>query len=481
MMATRSLKKRIERDSMGEMRVPTHALYGASTQRAVLNFQVSGRPVSRSIIHAFALLKQSAAVANAKLKLLDSERSKLIVDACEEIMLALDDPTRAEGMMKHFPVDVYQSGSGTSTNMNVNEVISNIACKASGNKVGAKIPIHPNDHVNMGQSSNDTFPSAMQLAACIELRGLLIPAIKGLAKSLKAKAKKWDKIVTVGRTHLMDATPIRMGQIFSGFSAAMRYGIRRAERAMMRLAEDMPIGGTAVGTGINTHPKFATLVCKSLSRTTKITFSEAANHFEAQATRDCIVEAHGELKTIATSLSKISNDIRLLGSGPRCGFFQLSLPAVQPGSSIMPGKVNPVICESAMQVFCQVLGNDVAITTAASGGIGSIFELNHCMPLIAERLIESITLLAGASKILDEKLIQGLEVNAEIAEGLCEMSLMVCTALVPVLGYDKTALVAKEASATGETIRECTIRLGLLSEDDLDVLLDYREMTKPRA
>ena len=246
--------------------------------------------------------------------------------------------------MKHFPVDVYQTGSGTSTNMNVNEVISNIACKAAGSKVGAKDPIHPNDHVNMGQSSNDTFPTAMQLAACIELREHLIPAIKGLAKSLKAKAKKWDKIVTVGRTHLMDATPIRMGQIFSGYAAAMQYGILRAERAMMRLAEDMPIGGTAVGTGINTHPKFAAHVCKSLSRSTKITFSEAANHFEAQATRDCIVEAHGELKTIATSLSKMANDIRLLGAGPRCGFFQLSLPAVQPGSSIMPIAINEICC-----------------------------------------------------------------------------------------------------------------------------------------
>ena len=477
-MATRSRKTRIERDSMGEMKVPYHALYGATTQRAVLNFPVSGKPVSRSIIYAFALLKQAAANANARLKLLDKERAGLIVDACEEIMIALDDPTRSEGMLHHFPVDVYQTGSGTSTNMNVNEVISNIACKAAGSKIGAKDPVHPNDHVNMGQSSNDTFPTAMQLAACIELRESLLPAIKGLAKSLKVKAKKWDKIVTVGRTHLMDATPIRMGQIFSGYEAAMRYGIRRAERAMMRLAEDMPIGGTAVGTGINTHPKFASLVCKSLSRTTKITCSEAANHFEAQATRDCIVEAHGELKTIATSLSKIANDIRLLGSGPRCGFFQLTLPAVQPGSSIMPGKVNPVICESVMQVFCQVVGNDVAITTAASGGIGSIFELNLCMPLIADRLIESITLLSGVTTILDEKLVQGLEVNVEIAEGLCEMSLMVCTALVPVLGYDKTSLIAKEARATGETIRECTLRLGLMTEEELDELLDYKAMTE---
>ncbi|HIA64055.1 MAG TPA: class II fumarate hydratase, partial [Planctomycetaceae bacterium] len=378
-------------------------------------------------------------------------------------------------------IDVFQTGSGTSTNMNMNEVISNIARKSIGSRSEVKNPVHPNDHVNMGQSSNDTFPTAMQLAACMELREDLIPTLKGLRKILKSKAKKWNNIVTIGRTHLMDATPIRMGQIFSGYAAAIDYSIRRAERAMMRLAENMPIGGTAVGTGLNTHSKFGSLVCRELSRSAKISFSEAENHFEAQATRDCVVEAHGELKTIATSISKIANDIRWLGSGPRCGLFQLSLPAIQPGSSIMPGKVNPVICEAAMQVFCQVVGNDVAITTGASGGIGSVLELNLCMPLIGERLIESITLLAGAASILDEKLIQGLEVNKEIAEALAEQSLMVGTVLAPVIGYDQAAMIAKEAFSTGETIRECVLRKGLLEKDELDALLNYRAMTEPKS
>jgi fumarate hydratase class II len=428
-----------------------------------------------SIIYSFALLKRSAAVANAKLKLLEERRAKLIIDACDDVMEALSDTGRCEAMMLHFPIDVFQTGSGTSTNMNMNEVVAKIANK----KAKSKNAIHPNDHVNMGQSSNDTFPTAMQIAACVELRGALIPALKGLRKSLKSKTKKWDKIVTIGRTHLMDATPIRMGQIFSGYEAAIEYGIRRAERAMMRLAENMPIGGTAVGTGINTHPRFSSIVCRELSKITKVSFKEANNHFEAQATRDCVVEAHGELKTIATSLSKIANDIRWLGSGPRCGLFQLSLPATQPGSSIMPGKVNPVICEAAMQVFCQVAGNDVAITTAASGGIGSILELNLCMPLIAERLTETIMLLTGAASILDEKLIQGLEVNKEIAEALVEQSLMVGTILAPVIGYDQTSAIAKEAFSTGETIREIVLRKGLLDEEELDSYLDFDAMTKP--
>jgi fumarate hydratase class II len=480
-MASRTKRMRTERDSMGDMEVPAFALYGATTQRAVLNFPISGRKIPVSIIYAFALLKRSAAIANCKLKLLDKYQSELIVYACDEVMEALDDPHRAEGMMKHFPVDVFQTGSGTSTNMNMNEVLSNIACKEVGRKIGSKAPVHPNDHVNMGQSSNDTFPTAMQLAACRDLREKLTPALKGLRKSLKTKAKKWDKIVTIGRTHLMDATPIRMGQIFSGYEAAIEYGILRAERAMMRLAENMPIGGTAVGTGINTHPKFASHVCRELSKIAKVSFKEASNHFEAQATRDCVVEAHGELKTIATSLSKIANDIRWLGSGPRCGLFELTLPAVQPGSSIMPGKVNPVICEAAMQVFCQVVGNDVTITTASSGGIGSILELNLCMPVIAERLTESIMLLAGSITTFDEKLIQGLEVNQEIAEGLVEQSLMVGTILAPIIGYDQTSAIAKEAFKTGETIREIVLRKGLLDEEELDGYLNFREMTEPHA
>jgi fumarate hydratase class II len=478
-MAKRKTKTRIERDSMGEMEVPSHVLFGATTQRALLNFPISGRTLPPSLICAFALLKRSAAVVNHKLKLLDQRRAKYIVDACDGILDVFDDPSRVDGMMDHFPLDIFQTGSGTSTNMNVNEVISNIACREAGKPIGAKDPIHPNDHVNMGQSSNDTFPTAMQIAACIDIKTLLIPKLKSMRKSLKAKEKKWDKIVTIGRTHLMDATPIRVGQIFSGYVAAIDYGIRRAERAMMRLAENMPIGGTAVGTGMNTHQRFASMVCKELKKSTRISFHEANNHFEAQSTRDCVVEAHGELKTIATSMSKIANDIRWLGSGPRCGLFLLSLPAVQPGSSIMPGKVNPVISESAMQVFCQVVGNDVSITTAASGGIGSLLELNLCMPLIADRLIESILLLSQTAETLDEKLIQGLEINKEIAEGLVEQSLMIGTALAPIIGYDRAAQLAKEAFSTGETIRECVLRHNLLDEEELDEHLDFHAMTEP--
>ena len=478
-MSKQKKRTRIEKDSMGEMEVPSQALFGATTQRAVLNFPVSGRPLPTSLIRSFALLKRASAIANFKLKLLDEDRKNLIVTSCEDVIEALDDADRSKGMMRHFPIDVFQTGSGTSTNMNMNEVISNLACKSVGAKIGSKDPIHPNDHVNMGQSSNDTFPTAMQLAACIDIRDTLLPALKNLHKGLKRKSKKWDKIVTIGRTHLMDATPIRMGQVFSGYSAAIENGIRRAERAMMRLAENMPIGGTAVGTGINTHPKFSALVCKELSKNTKVKFVEATNHFEAQATRDCVVEAHGELKTIATSISKIANDIRWLGSGPRCGLFQLALPATQPGSSIMPGKVNPVICEAAMQTFCQIAGNDVAITLAASGGIGSILELNLCMPVIAERLIETITLLAGTSTIMQDKLIDDLEVNKEIAEQLVEQSLMVGTALVPVIGYDTIARIAKEAFKTGETIREIVTREGLLDLEELDELLNFHAMTEP--
>ena len=479
-MSKKMRKTRIETDSMGNMEVPSLALYGATTQRAVLNFPVSGRKLPSSLIAAFALLKQSAAIANHRLKNLDAKRCDLITDACDEVLNALMDPVRATGMMRHFPIDVFQTGSGTSTNMNMNEVISNIACKSTGGKIGAKEPVHPNDHVNMGQSSNDTFPTAMQIAACVEIRTQLIPALKMLHKSLKRKSKKWDKIVTVGRTHLMDATPIRMGQIFSGYAASIEYAIKRAERAMTHLSGNMPIGGTAVGTGMNTHPKFATYVCRELSKATKIKFIEANNHFEAQATRDCVVEAHGELKTIATSISKIANDIRWLGSGPRCGLFELSLPPIQPGSSIMPGKVNPVISESAMQVYCQIVGNDTTITLAASGGIGSLLELNLCMPLIAERLIESVILLANTALVLDEKLIQNLEVNTEIAEALVEQSLMVGTALAPIIGYDEAAKIAKEAFSSGETIRACVLRKGLLNEEELDELLDYRAMTSPQ-
>ncbi|MGI9014916.1 MAG: class II fumarate hydratase [Phycisphaerales bacterium] len=473
---------RLERDSMGEMTVPSTALYGATTQRAVLNFPISGRALPVHVIHAFALLKKACAQTNQSLKKLDARRSSLITKACDEIATALSDgPAGASTreMMQHFPIDVFQTGSGTSTNMNVNEVISNLACLAAGKKIGAKDPIHPNDHVNMGQSSNDTFPTAMQVAAAVAIKLELIPALKILARALTAKARKWDRIVKIGRTHLMDATPIRVGQEFSGFAAQAEYAVTRAERALNRLAENLPMGGTAVGTGINTHPKFGSMVAQRLTKLTNITFSEAANHMEAQATRDCVVEASGELRTIAVSLSKIASDIRLLGSGPRAGLFELSLPATQPGSSIMPGKVNPVICEAVMQIAAQVMGNDLAISIGGLGGFGSILQLNVAMPMMADNLISSITLLANGSTVFVERCINDLEVNAEIANGYVEQSLMMCTSLAPEIGYDNAAVVAKGAFRSGQTIREYVLEHDMLDMKRLDELLDARAMTEP--
>jgi fumarate hydratase class II len=466
---------------MGEMTVPADVLYGATTQRAVLNFPIAGRPVPPAVIHAFALLKRAAAQVNLQLKLLDAERCGAIVAAAEEVLAAFADDPRGAAIMRHFPVDVFQTGSGTSTNMNVNEVISNLACRAAGKPVGAREPIHPNDHVNMGQSSNDTFPTAMQVAAALAIQERLVPALRGLARELDAKARRWDDIVKVGRTHLMDATPIRVGQEFSGFAAQAHACVRRAERAMVRLAENLPIGGTAVGTGINTHPRFGGLVAARLSKATGVKFAEAHNHFEAQATRDCVVEASGELKTIAVALSKIANDIRLLGSGPRCGLYELALPPTQPGSSIMPGKVNPVICESVIQVAAQVIGHDAAITIGGLGGVGSLLELNVAMPMMSDNLQSAIDLLASAASVFTDKCIRGLKVNAEVATGLVERSLMMVTALAPVIGYDEAAAAAKAAFASGQTIREHVLEKGLLDEARLSRLLDARAMTEPEA
>ena len=467
---------------MGEMTVPKHVLYGASTQRAVLNFPVSGRPVPPQVIHAFALLKKACAEANLELGKLDERRARLILKACDEIALAFTEtPAGPSGdaMMEHFPIDVFQTGSGTSTNMNANEVIANLVCRYKGKPIGAKDPVHPNDHVNMGQSSNDTFPTAMQVAASVAIHLELIPALKSLARALSGKARQWDRIVKIGRTHLMDATPIRLSQEFSGYAAQASYAVERAKRALESMGGNLPIGGTAVGTGINTHPRFAALVCRKLSKVTGVKFSEAPNHFEAQATRDCIVAASGELKTIAVSLSKIANDIRWLGSGPRCGLFELGLPATQPGSSIMPGKVNPVICESVMMVACQVIGNDAAITMGGAGGIGSLLELNVAMPMIAANLIESITLLANGSTMFVERLVKDLEVNKAIATAMVEQSLMMCTSLAPEIGYDHAAKVAKAAFETGQTVREYVLEHKLVEPSRLDELLDARRMTEP--
>jgi fumarate hydratase, class II len=473
---------RIETDSMGSMEVPADALYGATTQRAVLNFPVSGRTVPQAQIEAHILLKRCCAEASLELKDLGKDKVQAILAACDELLesFAAQPPFgERHPLMRHFPIDVFQTGSGTSTNMNVNEVIANVASRQAGKPIGAKDPLHPNDHVNFGQSSNDTFPASMQIAGAALITKHLIPALESLAAGLWAKAKAWDKVVKIGRTHLMDATPIRVGQEFSGYAAAVDLSIERAKRAVIALASNMPIGGTAVGTGINAHIKFGKTVCDRLSKATGIAFREAKNHFEAQATRDCCVEASGHLKTIAVSLSKIANDIRWLGSGPRCGLFELSLPATQPGSSIMPGKVNPVICESVMMVACQVIGNDVAITTGGLGGVGSLLELNVAMPVIGERLVESIELLANASTMFLEKCISGLELNEAVATGMVEKSLMMCTSLAPVIGYDNAAKVAKDAFKTGETVREYVTRNRLVEPKNLAKLLDPTAMTKP--
>ena len=480
--ATKAEALRRETDSMGEMFVPADALYGATTQRAVLNFPVSFRPVPQAQIEAHILLKKCCAEANLELGEIGKVHAAAITAACDQLLAEFAKPAPPglpHPLMRHFPIDVYQTGSGTSTNMNVNEVVANVVCQREGKAIGSKDHIHPNDHVNYGQSSNDTYPSSMQIAGALRIARKLVPALERLARALDAKAKQWDKVVKIGRTHLMDATPIRLGQEFSGYAAAAHYSVERAKEACATLALNMPIGGTAVGTGINAHLKFGRTVCAKLTKETGVKFAEAANHFEAQSTRDCVVDAHARLKTIAVSLTKIANDIRWLGSGPRCGLFELSLPATQPGSSIMPGKVNPVICESVMMVACQVVGNDAAITMGGLGGVGSLLELNVAMPVIAERLVESIDLLANASQMFCDKCLDGLMLNEAEATGTVEKSLMMCTSLAPVIGYDNAAKVAKEAFKTGETVREYVLRNKLVEPKQLAKLLDATSMTKP--
>jgi fumarate hydratase, class II len=474
MLRTHTMSKfRTERDTMGEMQVPHDAHYGASTARAVENFPVANEPVPPSVLHAFGHLKAACAAANLELGKLDKKRA--IIAAAKEVAAGEHDD--------HFPVDIYQTGSGTSTNMNANEVIANVANIRLGFGVGAKGKegaVHPNDHVNMGQSSNDTFPAAMHVAAALVVSEQLIPALERLHAELTKKAKAWDKIVKIGRTHLMDATPIRVGQVFGGYAAQAHYSVIRAERALKRLQENNPIGGTAVGTGINTHPQFAAKVCAVLSRELGVEFTEAENHPEAQAAKDSFVEAHGELKTIAVALTKIANDIRWLGSGPRCSIFELSLPATQPGSSIMPGKVNPVICESVMQVACRVVGNDATVTTAALGGIGSLFELNVAMPVMIDAFMESVKLLANSTNVFVDKLLVDLEVNEERCAQLIDQSLMMVTSLAPKIGYEGAAAMAKEAFKSGKTIRELCRDKKILPEAELNEALDPWKMTEPR-
>jgi len=452
---------------MGEVQVPGNALYGAQTQRAAENFPISNLRFPREFIRALGLIKLSAARANMALGLLEKKIGDAIVKASQEVI---------DGKLdEHFVLDIFQTGSGTSTNMNANEVISNRAIQILGGVVGSKKPVHPNDHVNMGQSSNDVIPSAMHVAAMESIERSLIPALRKLQRSLAAKAKEFDSIVKIGRTHLQDATPVRLGQEFGGYARQMQLGIRRLEKLRDTL-EELPLGGTAVGTGINTHPKFAAKAIQHLSRLTNLKFREAEDHFEAQGAKDAIVEASGVLKTIAASLTKIANDIRWLGSGPRCGIGEIHLPETQPGSSIMPGKVNPVIAESVLMAAAQVIGNDLAVTI---GGQAGVFELNVMMPVMAHNILESIRLLAASANNFADRCISGIDANRERCNEMVEKSLAMCTALAPEIGYDAAAAIAKESYKTGKTVREIAARKKILSPKRLNEILDPMRMTMP--
>ncbi len=458
---------RTETDSMGEIKVPVAALYGAETQRAVENFPISNLRFSREFIRAMGLVKLAAAQSNIALGLLNPRRGRAVVRAAQEVV---------DGKLDaHFVVDVFQTGSGTSTNMNTNEVISNRAIQLLGGKVGSKDPVHPNDHVNLGQSSNDVIPTAMHVAALETIDKTLIPALTHLHRALRRKAREFDRIVKIGRTHLQDATPVRLGQEFGGYARQIELGIVRIGKARDSLAE-LPLGGTAVGTGINTDPRFPRTTVRNISKLTGLKFREAENHFEAQGARDAFVETSGVLKTVAVSMTKIANDVRWLGSGPRCGIGEIMLPATQPGSSIMPGKVNPVIAESVCQVAAQVIGNDLTIVL---GGQAGNFELNVMMPVMAHNLLESIQLLASTAVNFADRCIVGIRADKARANDMIEKSLAMSTALAPEIGYDAAAAIAKESHRTGRTVREIAMEQGILSPERLDRILDPMSMTEP--
>ena len=458
---------RIERDSMGEMRVPGDALYGAQTQRAVENFPISNLRFPREFIGAMGVIKLAAAETNMRLGLLDKRRGRAIVRAAREVIIGKLD--------HHFVVDIFQTGSGTSTNMNTNEVISNRAIQMLGGELGSKKPVHPNDHVNMGQSSNDVIPTAMHVAALESIERKLIPALEELRRGLVRKAREFDKIVKIGRTHLQDATPVRLGQEFGGYARQIQLSIERLKKLRDMLGE-LPLGGTAVGTGINTDPRFPKKTIRNISKLTGLRFREAENHFEAQSAKDAIVEASGVMKTVAVSLTKIANDIRWLGSGPRGGIGEIMLPETQPGSSIMPGKVNPVIAESVCQVAAQVIGNDLGVLM---GGQAGNFELNVMMPVMAHNLLESIRLLSSSAVNFTQRCISGIRVDKDRASEMVEKSLAMCTALAPEIGYDAAAAIAKESYRTGRTVRDVAIEQTLISLERLNEILDPRAMTEP--
>jgi fumarate hydratase, class II len=458
---------RIEKDSMGPVKVPKDAYYGAQTQRAVENFPVSGWRFGREFIYVLGLIKYAAAETNFELGLLKRRIARAVEKASQEVMEGRWD--------EQFVVDIFQTGSGTSTNMNANEVIANRANEILGSKRGTYRPVHPNDHVNLGQSSNDVFPSAIHLSSVLLLKQKLLPALSGLHKALRDKGRQFHPILKIGRTHLQDATPIRLGQEFGGYARQVELGIHRIQNAMNSLSE-LPLGGTAVGTGINTHPLFARKAIAMMNKIIGHRFYEATDHFEAQGARDALVEMSGILKTVAVSLIKIANDIRWLGSGPRCGIGEIHLPETQPGSSIMPGKVNPVIPESLIQVCAQVIGNDSAITLA---GLSGNFELNVMMPLIAYNLLQSIRLLGNAVNNFSKRCILGLRADRKRCEEMIEKSSALATALTPKIGYDEAARIARKAYAQDKTIRQVAEEEGLFSKKDLNLLLDPRSMISP--
>jgi fumarate hydratase class II len=452
---------RVERDSMGEMKVPKTARYGAQTQRAVENFQISGQRLPGKVLRALGLIKAAAARVNAELGLLDRDTAKAIEQAAREV---------AEGTWDaEFPIDVYQTGSGTSLNMNANEVIASRASEMLGRKV------HPNDHVNLGQSSNDVIPSVLHVSAVIEIERDLLPALEHLRKALDGKARAWDHVIKTGRTHLMDATPIRLGQEFGGYASQIEHSIARVNAVLPDLRE-LAIGGTAVGTGLNTHPEFGRRASEEIGRLAGTSFVEARNHFEAQGAQDAAAWASGALNATAASLMKIANDIRLLNSGPRCGLAEITLPAIQPGSSIMPGKVNPVICEAVVQVGAQVMGNHVAVTLGAQWGQ---LDLNTMLPLIARNLLESVQLLAGACRALADKAVAGSVANEETCRGYVEISPSMATALNPLIGYDKAAEIAKKSFQTRRPVRELAREMTSLAPEEIDRALDPRRQTEP--
>ena len=460
------MEYRIEHDTMGEVRVPVAALYRAQTQRAVENFPISGQGLEKEHIIALARIKKAAAMANERLGILDADISKAIIFATDQIISGQHH--------EHFPVDVFQTGSGTSSNMNMNEVVATLASKELGREV------HPNDHVNMSQSSNDVFPTSVHVAVTNALVNDLLPALDYLALALEEKAALWKEAVKPGRTHLMDATPVTFGQEFSGYAAQIRYGIERVQSALPRVAE-VPQGGTATGTGINTPKGFPQEVIRLLAAETGLPITEARDHFEAQGARDGLVEASGALKTLAVSLTKINNDLRWMGSGPNTGLAELNIPDLQPGSSIMPGKVNPVIPEAVLMVCARVIGNDATVTWAGASGN---FELNVAIPVMGNALLESIRLLANSMRVLADKTVKGLEINEARAKALAESSPSIVTPLNKFIGYEAAAKIAKHSVANGLTVREATIALGYvdgekLTMQQLDAALDVLPMTRP--